>query len=202
MSPSHVLEPTYAALKRRLMAGDWPMGARLESARLADELGVSITPVRDSLNRLTGEGLVEARTGGGFHVARFNEQGFRDLLELNLTLLSVSLVAAKVAPRTPPRVEPEDDLARRTAGLFEQIACAADNVVLLAMVRNLNERLHAARCHDRALFPATAEELAGIEECIAGRHVGEALRARLTHYHDNRARAAARYIALLERVDR
>ena len=55
MSPAHVLEPTYDTLRRRLVAGDWPPRCRLEAARLAEELGVSITPVRDALNRLTGE---------------------------------------------------------------------------------------------------------------------------------------------------
>ena len=43
MSPAHVLEPTYATLKRRLKSGFWPPGARLESARLAIELGVSLS---------------------------------------------------------------------------------------------------------------------------------------------------------------
>lgn len=162
---------------------------------------MSITPVRDSLNRLTGEGLVEARPGGGFHVARFNEQAFRELLELNLTLLSVAVVAAKepLLPRLTLEPEPEIDLGRRTAALFERIAHAADSGALVGVVCNLNERLNAARRHDRMLFPYTLEELAGIEQALAARQVGEALRVRLTHYHDKRARLAARYIALLER---
>jgi len=41
MSPSHVLEPTYATVRRRLVTGLWHPGHRLEAARLADELGVS-----------------------------------------------------------------------------------------------------------------------------------------------------------------
>ncbi|RYE93018.1 MAG: GntR family transcriptional regulator, partial [Oxalobacteraceae bacterium] len=49
MSPSHVLEPTYASIRHCLVSGFWPAGRRLEAARLAEELGVSITPVRDSL---------------------------------------------------------------------------------------------------------------------------------------------------------
>ena len=45
MSPAHVFEPTYEAIKRRLMTGEWATGARIEAARLADDLGVSMTPV-------------------------------------------------------------------------------------------------------------------------------------------------------------
>ena len=37
MSPAHVLEPTYDAIRRRLLAGAWEPGARLEAARLADD---------------------------------------------------------------------------------------------------------------------------------------------------------------------
>ncbi|MDF1836078.1 MAG: GntR family transcriptional regulator [Alteraurantiacibacter sp. bin_em_oilr2.035] len=46
MSPAHVLEPTYRRLKRALMEGTWPIGQKLEAMRLADEFGVSMTPVR------------------------------------------------------------------------------------------------------------------------------------------------------------
>lgn len=69
MSPAHVLEPTYDTLRRRLLMGAWPAGQRLEAARLAADLGVSITPVRDSLNRLTGERLIVSQPGDGFHVS-------------------------------------------------------------------------------------------------------------------------------------
>src|SRR3989344_3702170 len=68
MSPAHVFEPTYEAIKRRLMTGEWATGARIEAARLADDLGVSMTPVRDSLYRLNGERMVDFTPGEGFHV--------------------------------------------------------------------------------------------------------------------------------------
>src|SRR3546814_7069587 len=46
---------------------------RLEAARLATELGVSMTPVRDSLNRLAGERLVHSSPGEGFQVPLLSE---------------------------------------------------------------------------------------------------------------------------------
>src|SRR3546814_17067104 len=63
MSPAHVFEPTYEAIKRRLMTGEWASGTRIEAARMADELGVSVTPVRDSLYRLNGERMVDFTHG-------------------------------------------------------------------------------------------------------------------------------------------
>ena len=78
MSPAHVFEPTYEAIKRRLITGEWSSGTRIEAARLADELGVSVTPVRDSLYRLNGESMVDFTPGEGFHVHRLTETEFRD----------------------------------------------------------------------------------------------------------------------------
>src|SRR3546814_2577536 len=77
MSPAYVLEPTYDTLRRRLFAGVWPSGQRLEAARLATELGVSMTPVRDSLNRLAGERLVHSSPGEGFQVPLLSETELR-----------------------------------------------------------------------------------------------------------------------------
>ena len=82
MSPSHILEPTYQALRERLMGGEWPAGFRLDTARLAADLGVSKSPVRDSLNRLTGERMVDFEPGYGFHVPRLDETQLRDIFGL------------------------------------------------------------------------------------------------------------------------
>jgi DNA-binding GntR family transcriptional regulator len=47
-------------------------------ALLAEQLSASVTPVRDALNTLTGEGLVEP-PGGGFHLPPLDEPGLRDM---------------------------------------------------------------------------------------------------------------------------
>ena len=90
MSPAHVLEPTYRRLKRALMEGIWPGGAKLEAMRLAEDFGVSMTPVRDSLNQLVGEGLVDLTPGEGFRVPPLTEQRLRDLLDVNAVLLETA----------------------------------------------------------------------------------------------------------------
>lgn len=86
-----MLEPTYAAIKGWLVASVWPAGHRLEANRIAEELGVSITPVRDSLGRLVGERLAELTPGNGFRVPLRSEQDLKDLLAFNLELLRLAL---------------------------------------------------------------------------------------------------------------
>src|SRR3546814_7899560 len=69
------------------MEAAWPAGFRLDTARLAGELGVSTSPVRDSLNHLAGERMVDFEMGAGFYVPRTDERRLCDLLALNLRLL-------------------------------------------------------------------------------------------------------------------
>src|SRR3546814_20884160 len=103
MSPAHVFEPTYEAIKRRLMTGEWASGTRIEAARLADDLGVSVTPVRDSLYRLNGERLADFTPGGGFHDHRLTETAFRALIALHVILLLDALATATKRPGAPER---------------------------------------------------------------------------------------------------
>ena len=91
MSPAQAMERSYATLKQMLRDGVFAPGARLEAIRLSDELGVSMTPVRDVLHRLAGERLVEASSREGFHVPRFTEAALRDLYEWNSALLSMAV---------------------------------------------------------------------------------------------------------------
>lgn len=198
MSPSHVFEPTYAELRNRIVGGVWPPGARLEANRLADDLGVSMTPVRDSLNRLVGERLVELEYGHGFCVARLGEQQLRDLLSLNLALLLSAAMLRTGAPVAPARDARADDVASRTARLFEALAATSGNPELIQAVRWLNDRLHTVRRHDATVLRDTAAELAELE-ASAGSDALIDLPARLIAYHDRRRRCAPCYLRRIER---
>src|SRR3546814_14778609 len=61
------------------MANELRPGDRLDPAVLAELLASSVTPVGDALHMLAGEGLVEARTSGGFHLPSIDEPGLEDL---------------------------------------------------------------------------------------------------------------------------
>ncbi|MHB1837808.1 MAG: GntR family transcriptional regulator [Solirubrobacteraceae bacterium] len=64
-----VVDQVYTAIRERITGGEVPRGARVHQEDLADELGVSRTPVREALRRLAAEGLVEMRTNRGARVA-------------------------------------------------------------------------------------------------------------------------------------
>lgn len=56
-------------LRRRILAGTLPRGARLPQDELARDFGASITPVREALRLLEAEGLVVAEPHRGVRVA-------------------------------------------------------------------------------------------------------------------------------------
>lgn len=56
------------AVRTRITAGEFPSGAALSEAALAEEYGVSRTPVREALKQLQTEGLIEIRARVGSFV--------------------------------------------------------------------------------------------------------------------------------------
>lgn len=163
MSPAHVLEPTYRRLKRAITDGTWPGGTKLEAQRLADEYGVSMTPVRDSLNQLAGEGLVDLTPGEGFRVAALTEKGLRDMLDVNAMLLEQANPPRSAPPSGPPEMERDAGYALRLATAFSVLASGTDNRFLVRLVEHVNDRVRAIRQIEPEIISNAHEMLAEIE---------------------------------------
>lgn len=190
MSPAHVLEPTYRRLKRALMDGDWPTGAKLEAQRLADEFGVSMTPVRDSLNQLVGEGLVDLTPGEGFRVAALSEQQLRDILYVNALLLETAADADLQASWKNSQFA-NDDYADRLAAAFAFLANGSGNRHLADIVNRNSERLHSVRRREPDIMPAFDTLLDEIEASLGTSSIKR--RNAVRRYH----RYSASYAAAL-----
>lgn len=197
MSPAQILERSYETLKRRLIEGSFLAGQRLEAARLSEQLHASITPIRDVLNRLTGEGLVHAIAGDGFYVPLPDEGSLRDLLDWNAALALQAARAQKpvtsgfLAVRTPA-----SDIAARTASLFTHLAGGLDNGEFVRAVANVNDRLHAMRLLDERVIGKTGEELDAFEAVVV---TGDApvIVKRVRQFHSRRRARLATYVRLL-----
>jgi DNA-binding GntR family transcriptional regulator len=195
MSPAHVLEPTYQAIKRRLMRGEWAGGTRLESARIAEELGVSLTPVRDSLSRLAGEKMVDFAPGEGFHVHRLTATELRDMLELNLILLLAAIATGR--SRQGDALPAPDEGTHRIAALFHDVGRRSGNAELAAAVAALNDRLHVARRFDVVVLGETGPEIKDIEAALDSASGPGAARNLILRYHERRAQEADSFARLL-----
>ncbi|HEX6788953.1 MAG TPA: GntR family transcriptional regulator [Gaiellaceae bacterium] len=87
-----------ATLQARVLNGELPMGARLRQAALAEEFGVSRTPVREALRKLQASGLVELRPNRGALVRGLSSREVRDAYEVRAELegLAAELAALHV----------------------------------------------------------------------------------------------------------
>lgn len=197
MSPAHVLQPTYERLKRELMKGVWAQNVRLEAARIAEDYGVSATPVRDSLNLLVGEGLITFRPGEGYRTKVTTERNLTELMAINLVLLHAAIDIAPAGTRIDGRQElcREDDYAEAVGALFDEIARASDNRVLGSFVERLSERLHQLRMNEHLVFTDLDAELIALRKSCSLRP--DEAKIELAAYHDRRVAMVGRLAALL-----
>ena len=71
-----------ADMRRRIIKGDIEPGAPLSELALAEEFGVSRTPVREALKQLQTEGLVEIRPRVGTFVSTPSRREITELFEM------------------------------------------------------------------------------------------------------------------------
>jgi DNA-binding GntR family transcriptional regulator len=90
----------YAAVRQKILVGEYLAGERLNEIDLAEALGVSRTPVREALARLAQYGLVRTVPRRGTVVRRLTRSEVVDLLDLReaLECLAVRLAAARLGP--------------------------------------------------------------------------------------------------------
>lgn len=84
----------YDQLKQMAVAFRFRPGDRLNEVALSRELGVSRTPLREALNRLVAEKLVDFRPGEGFFCRDLDAQSIFDLFELRAV---IEAAAARLA---------------------------------------------------------------------------------------------------------
>ncbi|MBL7259464.1 GntR family transcriptional regulator [Paractinoplanes lichenicola] len=79
--PQRVGEVLYLALRDRILSGELKPGAKLSVPALAEEFGVSRSPVRDAVIRLVQEDLVTETMNRGAEVARITREELVSLYE-------------------------------------------------------------------------------------------------------------------------
>lgn len=67
-----VVDHVYTALRERILSGDLPRASKLRQVSLAEEMGVSRTPLREALRRLAAEGLVDFSPNRGARVSELD----------------------------------------------------------------------------------------------------------------------------------
>lgn len=90
----------YRALVNGIVDGQIEPGAQLRPDVIAEQLEISVTPVREALHRLEGDGLVVKLPYHGWFVREFTEPEVRELYALRAALecFAVRLACARATP--------------------------------------------------------------------------------------------------------
>ncbi len=129
-------DTAYEAVRRMILSGEAAPGTRLGETELAETLGLSRTPVREAIQRLGADGLVEVLPHRGARVVLWSARDLEEIFELR-TLLEPYAVAraARIGLEAPVLAELRD-LCSAMEG-----AAAEGEVALLA---RLNSHFHEA----------------------------------------------------------
>jgi DNA-binding transcriptional regulator YhcF (GntR family) len=96
----------FVSLRARIARNDYGAGQPIVIVEEARRLKISVTPVREALSRLGGEGLVERAASGGYFAPRFDAAIVSDRYRFRLTCLLAALdlitSSASVNASTPP----------------------------------------------------------------------------------------------------
>ncbi|MEU7814356.1 GntR family transcriptional regulator [Pseudonocardia sp. NPDC049154] len=94
-------------VRERIMSGQLRPGDRLRLEHIAADLGISVTPVREALAGLAGEGFVEAQPRRGFVVSTLDRGDIADVFQIQ------AYIAADLCARAARTIS-EQSLAELT----------------------------------------------------------------------------------------
>jgi DNA-binding GntR family transcriptional regulator len=175
-------ERAYGDIKRKLLDGGFHLRQRLDAGAIAGDLGLSTTPVREALVRLTAERLIAARPAQGHYVALWSQD---QLVWLYAWRASLAELASQ-ALRAAPAIEQANALAYpRRAALLLQRLHENGNPEMLHAAQNADDRLHHARKAEAEIWSdaeGELERLALALSAVSSRVRRSALRA----YHKRR----------------
>lgn len=197
-------EKAYQTLHSDIVQWRLTPGTVLAEVELSERLGVSRTPIREALSRLTAEGLTTAKGGRGVVVTDVSLATVRELYELRETLetKAASLAAERTDDDSFKVLRQRFDAARSglaqsgftddyyqlSADLDAALDAHCGNPFLVNALKNLRPLLARARRmaqeHPERL-QATAAEHAAICAAISLRNPGLAAAATTVHLNNS-----------------
>ena len=144
----------YQELKTQIMTGSIKPGTRIMEVEIAEEMGVSRTPIREAIRKLEKEGFVTIEPRKGVYAADLSVYDMVEALEVRQTLegLAAGLAAERITDEQREALiectenfnkavaeENSQDMIHFDTKLHHLIVEASDNKVLVDMVSRLQE---------------------------------------------------------------
>lgn len=201
-------------IRELISSGVVPAGTRLDERSLAEQLGVSRTPLREAIGKLAKEGLVEQRPYRGNFVRVFTTQQVNDLYEVrkNLEGLAARLAVSRLPDEGLGRLrvildDVQAAVERRDMAAFadadqrfhDAIARASGNGTLLEALDRLRLQIQLVRVvanRDPGVVERTAHERPQILAALEARDGNRAARLMEEHIEGVRRSVVAQLESL------
>ncbi len=150
----------FETLRKAIVSGDIKPGERLMEVSLANQMGVSRTPVREAIRRLEAEGLVTMTPRKGTHVSELSVKDIMDVLEVRTVLdkLATELAAKRMQPAQLKALETVhkqyiacvekenmEGAIKKDVEFHDMIYAASGNPRLVAVAGSLREHIYRFR---------------------------------------------------------
>ena len=166
IAPTALYQEVAERLRQRIFAHELTPGTWIDEQKLAEQYGISRTPLREALKVLASEGLVELKPRRGCYVTEISRQDLDDIFPL------MAMLEGRCAADAVRRAKPADIRALRAThdrleaaardgqitAFFEanqafhrQIQELADNRWLLSVIQDLRKVLKLSRLHSLSL---------------------------------------------------
>lgn len=155
-------QPAYEYLLGRIMRKEMMPGMHISELSIADELGISRTPVRDALRRLANEGLVTIYPNRFVKVSEYSDEDFFNIGTMRIAMETMSVKLAsfygsmadfmrlqEIAVQCYDAILSNDEEGARLldAGFHMEMARLTNNVLLMKFHEELYLRVEFILLH-------------------------------------------------------
>ncbi|HAD18897.1 MAG TPA: GntR family transcriptional regulator [Lachnospiraceae bacterium] len=152
-----LVDQVYEKLRERIVSLKIPFGSKLNVSKLQEEYGVSSTPVREALNRLLNEGLIEFENNVGARVIDITENDVRQIQE-------ISFAYQMLAARNALRYGDSSQMAAQIGGYIEEYRNSNGVVESCRCIRNIMDVFYRNANNEVLLSKITS--MTGLDEIL------------------------------------
>ena len=153
IAPIEVVTATdavYNTLRQHILSGQFAPGQRLDMSELERQLGVSRSPIKDAINRLANEGIVEVQSRRGTFVTAMSQQRLQENFEVR-AILSVGCCRGVVERISDEEIRHVQSLMDHMQTLIDRPDWQSQLPVYLTIDRQFHHSIVSAARNERLI---------------------------------------------------
>lgn len=164
MNHPSLKESAYNIIKHRLLNLEFPPGSRIREDLIAEDIGMSRTPVREAINQLVSEGLINSTPRKGLFFIDLTMEEINDIIDVReqLECLAVKKCIDRIDENGLNRLEEiiksaEESLRQEDykmcneldSSFHQEIVQSTGNRKLIQYLKEVEDFMHIARAMEK-----------------------------------------------------